>query len=181
MHLRKATAKDSAALAQIQVDSYRTAYAGILPESYLARFSYEEQTQDWQDLLATDTGDLLLVAETEAGEVVGYALGRRADPCRRGVPPYDGELVALHVQRRHQGQGIGQRLIVAMAQALSDMGCQSMLLWVLEGNPARTLYERLGGQLIAEKSWGGNEAYGLAVKEVAYGWPTIGQLCKLAD
>ena len=51
MHVRKAEVEDSAGMARVQVDSYRTAYAGIMPQDYLDHFTYEEQAQDWRDFL----------------------------------------------------------------------------------------------------------------------------------
>jgi hypothetical protein len=62
MRIRLATEDDARGLARIQVDSYRTAYAAILPADYLAQFSYEEQEQDWRTLLATKPETVLLVA-----------------------------------------------------------------------------------------------------------------------
>jgi hypothetical protein len=53
VNIRKAKAKDCACLARVQVDSYRTAYLGIFPQSYLDLFSYEEQEQDWRDLFSS--------------------------------------------------------------------------------------------------------------------------------
>jgi ribosomal protein S18 acetylase RimI-like enzyme len=169
MRIRQANVHDSAALAHLQVDSYRTAYNGILPQTYLDHFSYEEQEQDWRELFSS-SDDVLYVAETDAGEVVGYALSR---PGSTEVFGYDGELVALHVQLAHQGQGLGRRLMVAVAAELERRGCTALMLWVLAKNPARTLYEQLGGRLIGKKAWDGNEAFGTEVTEVAYGWPKI--------
>jgi hypothetical protein len=74
--IRDAQVSDAAGLAKVQVDSYRTAYAGILPDDYLAHFTYEEQTQDWRDLIAAGGSNILLVAPDASGEVVGYALAR---------------------------------------------------------------------------------------------------------
>jgi ribosomal protein S18 acetylase RimI-like enzyme len=170
---REAQVQDSAALARVQVDSYRTAYAGIFPQAYLDHFTYQEQTQDWRDLLSAGLEDVLYVAETDASEVVGYALGW---PGLGDIPPYDSELVALHVRPAYQGQGIGRRLIAATAGQLQRRGCTSLMLWVLDKNPARALYEWLGSQRIGEKDWGGNAEFGMDVKEVAYGWPDIEQL-----
>lgn len=178
MNLRQATIEDSAGIAHVQVDSYRSAYAGIFPQPYLEHFTYEEETQDWCDLLSAEFADVLYVAETETGEIVGYALGR---PGLSDIPPYDSELVALHVRRAYQRQGIGRRLIAAIAACLKQEGCISLMLWTLAQNPSRTLYERLGGQLLAEKDWGGNEEFGVAVQEVAYGWLDIGQLAMLGS
>jgi GNAT superfamily N-acetyltransferase len=176
VNIRAAKAQDSAALAQIQVNSYRTAYANILPQAYLDRFTYAEQEQDWRDLLSSGLDDVLTIAETSAGEIVGYALGRAGST---EIPPYDGELVAWHVRPSYQEQGTGRRLFLAVAKQLKHIGSASLMLWVLEKNPARVFYERLGGQVIGEKDWGDNAAFGVVVKEVAYGWSDIDQLAGL--
>lgn len=63
MHIRCATQSDSTALAHIQITSYRTAYQGIMPAAYLSRFSLDEQTHDWQDLLTQSANEILYVAE----------------------------------------------------------------------------------------------------------------------
>jgi ribosomal protein S18 acetylase RimI-like enzyme len=174
VHIRPAVIEDSESLARIQVDSYRTAYAGILPQAALDHFTYEEQEQDWRDLLAVELEDLLCAAETDAQEIVGYALG---SPGRSDIPPYDGELTALHVRRTFQRRGIGRQLLAAIAAQLAGRGCTSLMLWVLKPNPARTfLYERLGGQMIGERDWDGNGEFGVHVQEVAYGWPDIKEL-----
>src|SRR3954452_8814411 len=107
MRTREAAPEDSAGLARVQVDSYRTAYKDLLPDDYLAQFTYEEQEQDWRDLMASPTGDILLVAESDDGEILGYALGRLL--AEGGT--YTGELVALHVRAPHQRQGVGTALV----------------------------------------------------------------------
>jgi hypothetical protein len=40
MNIRPAVLDDCPALARIQVDSYRTAYAHIFPQSYIDHFTY---------------------------------------------------------------------------------------------------------------------------------------------
>jgi ribosomal protein S18 acetylase RimI-like enzyme len=169
VNLRKATVKDCAGLARVQVDSYRTAYAGIFSPTYLAHFTYEEQEQDWRDLLASETEDVLYVAETDTGEIVGYALGRAG---ASEVGPYDSELVALHVRRSHQRQGVGRQLVRVIAERLKQRGCASMMLWVLEENASRAFYEQMGGQLLNERKITQGAA------EVAYGWLAIESLCE---
>src|ERR687884_288174 len=97
--IREATVEDSDALARVQLGSWRTAYADLLPADYLAHFTHAEQAQDWRDMLSDETHDLLYVAESAAGELVGYALGRGQAGWDR---PYTSELVALHVLRPYQ-------------------------------------------------------------------------------
>lgn len=182
MKVRRARAEDAAALADIQVSSYRTAYAGLMPADYLAHFRVEEQEEDWRDLLAEPAGDIVLVAEVEGdlapprapATVAGYAVGRpRA--VEVGGRVYDAELVSLHVRGEWQGRGAGRALAGAMARALEEQGCGSLALFVLAGNRAWAFYERLGGQRVGEKRWV-MDGFGFEVVETGYGWAEIGAL-----
>jgi ribosomal protein S18 acetylase RimI-like enzyme len=147
----------------------------IFLQAYLDHFTYEEQEQDWRDLIGAGMEDVLLVAEDEGGVVVGYALGR-AGPAR--LAPYDGELVALHVRRSHQRQGVESALVAAKAEHLEARGCTALMLWVLEENgPARAFYERLGGRLVGTKTTHLGEG-DIEEGEVGYGWTTIENLAQ---
>lgn len=168
LNIREAMVEDCRDLAYIQVDSYRRAYAGIFPQAYLDAFTYEEQEQDWRELLTSEMQDILLVAELQPGKLVGYALGR---PGIAEAAPYDSELVALHVRREFQGQDVGKELVKAIAQALKRQGCTSLIVWVLERNPARGFYEQLGGQLLDVRKDVQEDVF-----EVAYGWATLESL-----
>ncbi len=173
IRIRRATGDDSAGIAEVQVNSFRTAYAGILPPTYLASFTCEEQAADWRAWIREHPTDLVSVAVDPDDKVIGYALAR---PGAEAATGYASELIALHVRRSHQGRGVGRHLLSVAAGALREAGCTSIMLWTLGPNPARAWYERLGGRLLAEKPWDGNEDFGLAVIEVAYGWPDIDAL-----
>lgn len=173
MKIRKAIESDCPGIARVQVDSYRTAYAPIFPQEYLDHFTYEEQEGDWRGLLASaDQGTVLYVAVDDADEVIGYALGAPSSE----MPPYESELVALHVCQTYQGQDVGRQLVAAVSSALYAQGCQSLFLWVLADNPARAFYEKLGGVLVGKKPWENNEYFKLDIYEMAYGWPDIHKL-----
>lgn len=169
MIIRLAQAADCAAIAQIQIDSYRTAYSPLMPAEYLAAFSYAEQEQDWKDLLARGgVGELLFVAEAE-GQVCGYLLARQT---ARAATGFDGEVVALHVRPGAYRRGIGRALLGEAARRLHGLGCASLNLWVLEGNPARGFYEHLGGRPAGEQFFE-IEELNLRRREVGYAWEDI--------
>lgn len=170
MQIRQARRSDCIGLARVQVDSYRTAYTGLFPESYLAQFSYEEQTQDWETWLETKADDVLLVSLSEDNQVIGYVLARAQPDI---YPGYDAEILALHVKLAHQGQGAGGALLMAAAAELQGRGCRSVMLWTLKGNPVRHWYERLEGRILGEKSF---QIDDWEVVEIAYGWETISSL-----
>lgn len=168
MHIvRKAELKDCPGIARTQVDSYRIAYVGLFPQPYLDHFTYEEEEQDWRDLLSTELDDILLVAVSSEDQVLGYVLAR-AKP--DSYPGYDAEVIALHVNRSQLGEGIGKGLLRSAIEQLIERKCQSVMLWTLKGNKVKQWYAHLGGQLIDEKS---QQVDDWVVYEVAYGWKDI--------
>lgn len=169
MKIRQATVEDSASIAKVQVDSYLTSYVDIFPSMYLEHFTYGEQEQDWRDWFSSNDHSLY-VAVTNKSEVVGYALGQ---PNSDEVMPYECELVALHVRKEHQRQGLGSRLFAAVSKNLSTQDYQSLFLWVLADNSARNLYEKRGGKVVESRPWQNNHYFGTNISEVAYGWLDI--------
>lgn len=168
--IRKAEKKDCAGIARIQVDSYRSAYSGYFPESYIAHFSYEEQERDWTAWLTDKPDDILLVAEISDGEIAGYLLAR----LEAGVfADYNAEIGALHVVKERQRMGIGRTLFRQAVGILQERGCDSVMLWTLRGNPVRCWYEALGGELLGEKEF---QVEDWTIREVAYGWKSIAAL-----
>jgi ribosomal protein S18 acetylase RimI-like enzyme len=175
IEIRPGILQDSLAIARIQVNSYLSAYAPILPAEYLEHFTVAEQEQDWRDWFTANPDEILTVAISASDELVGYASGK---PNPKELPPYEGELVALHVSSGIHRQGVGRQLVAAVAQGLQTRGCRSLFLWVLDGNPARSFYEKLGGQYITAKPWENNDTFGVKVSEVAYGWLDILELIR---
>ena len=65
---------------------------------------------------------------------------------------------------------IGYKLTLSAVDKLSELGFDSMLVWVLADNSACGFYETIGGQKVYEKQI---ERGGVILKEVAYGWQNI--------
>ena len=168
--IRKAAFSDCGNIAHVQVDSYRSAYASLMPAEYLAVFSYEEQERDWNEFLKAGEG-LLLVAE-EQGQVIGYACSHQLFGKDH---PFDCEMDALHVNRDFQHRGAGRALIAETARRMHALGCRSLGLFVLDGNPATGFYERLGGQPYGEQFFEMQE-FILRRREVGYRWERIEDL-----
>ena len=172
IRIREADPIDAGAIARVHVDTWRTAYAGILPAEFLAGLSYADREQMWQQALTADRPAMsMLVAETEGCEIVGFAYGA---PEREGNRVYRGEIFAIYVLDECQRQGIGRLLFSAAAHHFLKHGINSMLLWVLEDNhPARQFYELMGGEYVEQKTItiGGTDLI-----EVAYGWKDITEI-----
>jgi ribosomal protein S18 acetylase RimI-like enzyme len=171
MNIRPAGIADAQAIAHIHLDSWRNTYRGLLPDTFLDELRLEDRVKRWEQRLADlESGEFFYVVEDVGGDVIGFASG---GPERTGHPTYKGELWTLHVMKQYQGLGLGRRLFAAVAKRLHDMGTDSLLLWVLKGNPACGFYERLGGVYLTEEV---KDYSGGSVAEVAYGYEDIGVL-----
>lgn len=161
--IRRATHADIDGIAHVHVDTWRTAYAGIMPEDKLSNLSYERSAKQWeQNLKSTQS----YTSVADHNKVVGFV---SCGPERNQVSQYDCEIYALYVLATYQGRGIGRQLVVSAARELQDRGFETMLIWVLEDNTsARRFYERLGGELIKERLY---YAIGdVRLAEVGYGY-----------
>jgi ribosomal protein S18 acetylase RimI-like enzyme len=171
MQIRKATLADAPAIAGIHMESWRSTYRGLVSDSFLDNLRFEERLSRWERRLADlENGSFAYVAEAAEGHVVGFALG---GPERTGHHDYKGELWSLHVAASYQKTGLGRRFTSEVAKRLRSIGINSMLVWVLTGNPARRFYEKLGGVYLTERL---EEFAGGSIDEVAYGWTDIGPL-----
>lgn len=159
--VRQARPEDAGAIAGVHVQSWREAYAGIIPQAHLDRLSLAAHERQWRASLAD--GGWAFVAEWER-RLVGFASGGLSRS-RRDI---SGELYVLYVLRACHRRGVGRALFDACHYELARRGHRGMLVWVLADNPARGFYERLGGQLAGESlvSVGGER-----LREVAYAWP----------
>ena len=153
--IRRARPGDAAAIARVHVAAWRSAYAGILREGYLANLSEPRLAGFYQRaILDRRDGHAVFVA-TAAGNdqpddqpgsdasIVGFASGGRAR--RRGLG--EGEVETLYVLDDFRDMGVGRRLMRAMAAHLRAIGCNSAMAWVLENNPSRFFYRHLGGRM----------------------------------
>jgi len=140
MYIRKANIYDSMGIAKVHVDVWKSAYVGIIDNVYLNELSFEKRKKSWMNQL--NKGSLIYVAESKNGEIVGFAT-----PCveRNNHKDYKGEISALYVLDKYQGQGVGRDLLVKSAKALRNSNIKSLIVWVLKDNPSCKFYESLGG------------------------------------
>ncbi|HEY1984330.1 MAG TPA: GNAT family N-acetyltransferase [Terracidiphilus sp.] len=165
--IRLARVEDAAAIAHVHVQSWRTTYTGLVPEQYLASLNETERASRWQEWLTLDIS--VFVAEIES-KIVGFAGG---GPLREPHAAYDAELYTIYLLEEAQRRGIGKDLLSAVAEALVRKDHTSMLVWVLEQNPAVRFYEKTGALRLISKQI---EIGGVSLTELALGWPDLRHL-----
>lgn len=167
--VRRARLADAPAIGAVHVAAWRSAYAGILPTTYLADLSAARQARHYEAAIAAGAPVLVASPATGVPRIVGFATMGRARV--RGLA--DGEVETLYVLDDFRDQGIGRRLMRAGASLLAGAGCRSVFLWVLRDNPSRFFYQHLGGQPTAE---GVTRVAGAVLPQIAYAWDPIERL-----
>jgi ribosomal protein S18 acetylase RimI-like enzyme len=167
---RLACAADAAAIARVQVASWRESFRGILDPAWLASLSVEQRTESYRQRL-TDKSEFyrLLVAE-DSGTVVGICdVGAAGKEENFGCAA---ELYSLYLDINYQRRGIGRELFSRAAELAIADGRNSMYLEALEENPYRRFYEQLGGELVAR---GHFARLGREYMTVFYRWLDLAQ------
>jgi ribosomal protein S18 acetylase RimI-like enzyme len=142
MEIRRATPEDAIALAEVHIDSWRSAYRGLVPDSHLDSLDYERRAQRFRESLAQNAEESY-IAEQE-GEVLGFlTLGvcRDTDVDQEKT----GEIWGIYLAPEHWRKGIGTLLCRYGERILKARDYRIATLWVFAGNDqARRFYEAMG-------------------------------------
>ena len=129
---------DRLAISHVYEASWRHAYRGIIPQSYLDALPRGR----WAGLPDLEGHHSLVALDGE--RIVGTAC---YCPARMEQWSGWGEIVSLYLLPTHMGKGYGRALLATAVAALHALGYHSIFLWVLEDNhPARGFYQHMGFQ-----------------------------------
>jgi GNAT superfamily N-acetyltransferase len=178
MKIRLARRDDAPGMARVIVDTFLSSNRGILSDEALRRrkkeWTYEVSARNWQRALAEIAGEIdsrecVYVAEDENGEIAGVSVGcPSADATESDAI---GEVSALYVRERNQGQGVGRALVQATAAYLAQRGMTKLHIRTQAANSqSRGFYEKLGGEMIGTAEDDGD---GELLLLVVYEWANI--------
>ncbi|MGC9539409.1 N-acetyltransferase family protein [Streptomyces sp. UG1] len=165
IRIRPMALPDCDRVAEIRIGGWRSAYQGLIPQSYLDALDVAQDAARRRSYFSQADGSVLDLVAEQDGEVVGWACH---GPYRDGeVRTADAELYAIYVDPGRCGAGIGRALLQESVRRCTAAGHHRMLLWVLRGNArARRFYERAGFRADgAEEPF---EVDGVEVPEVRY-------------
>ena len=138
--VRPATQADAAGLAHVNTRSWQEAYAGLLSADLLAGRVIGADT--WVERLTRSDPRASATVAVDGSEVIGFAsVGPELTDPDSGI----GHLYAIYLLADWWGKGVGHLLHTAGLQALSGVGFETAILWVLDGNArAIAFYQREG-------------------------------------
>ena len=167
--VRRAELNDAAAIGAVHVAAWRSAYPGILPDTYLAGLSPTRLAMHYKSAIASGAPVMVAAARGRGPRIVGFTTA--GAPRTLGLG--DAEIETLYVLDDYRDQGIGRRMMRAAATQLANRGCASVFVWVLRDNPSRWFYRHIGGHPAAE---GTTRFAGVSLPQVAYAWKPITRL-----
>jgi len=167
MRIRTAQAGDEQSIASVIIDTWKVAYRGIVPDSFLDSLTTEKHEELFRKNIRDKT-ETILVLEDHEKRIVGVVSGKQD---RLGT--YDCELVAIYLLPDYQKRGYGKRLFKELIEKHKKNQYKSMIIWTFRDNRDRKFYEILGGSVREEKShfFDGNE-----IAIVGYTWQDINEI-----
>ncbi|WP_258170548.1 GNAT family N-acetyltransferase [Burkholderia cepacia] len=146
--IRSANIDDAQAIADFHVKVWRHTYRDLAPAQAHAVLDERYRGKKWQEKLASNDGDqLVLIAETD-GRIVGIgAAGAPSEPIFDGR----GEIKFLYVDPEFKRRGIGRKLLAQLATHLRRLRYRGAALSVVNGNEsAIAFYEALNARFAGE-------------------------------
>jgi GNAT superfamily N-acetyltransferase len=166
--IRRARLSDASGVAAVHVATWRSAYANVLPDDYLANLSVGRLANYYEHGIRLGLGLHVAASYGVRGDppILGFSSAVRCRDPRLG----EGEVETLYVLDDYRDRGLGGQLLRASAKHLTQLGCRSAFAWVLSENPSRYFYQHLGGKQIASgTTWVGGEN----IPQIAFSWDPI--------
>ncbi|WP_162224347.1 GNAT family N-acetyltransferase [Halorussus amylolyticus] len=158
MEIRDATKDDISTIRSVARESWKRAYADVVPESVIEDAVSEWYADDAMNRIIGDDEQVCLVAsesqrdsesasgersEPRAGEILGFAHGATDNG--------EGDVLRLYVHPERWHEGIGTSLLEATEERLREMGAETMQAMVLaENEMGNAFYEERGFEKTGE-------------------------------
>ena len=157
--IRIANQNDVQQIAQVHVQSWKETYIGIIRQYVIDELSVEQRIQLWQKLVI-DQNHRIFVYEHE-GQILGFLDGY-LNPNNNIA-----EIKAFYFLKEIKGQGIGRTMFEKFHRFVGPQKHRILRLGVINKNPSRYFYEKMGGQAVEEKD---ASDLGEGITEVFYQW-----------
>jgi GNAT superfamily N-acetyltransferase len=166
--IRRAVLGDSRAIAEVHVKSWQETYKGILDQNFLDNLKVESREKIWLEALNSKKEiKPVFAAETDEGQIVGFSSFGPERTKRFGA---DGELYAIYLLEKYQGNQVGTKLFLAGVKELFKAGFSTVLVWVLADNKSRQFYEKFYPEKANEEEI---TIAGTKCVEIAFVWRDI--------
>lgn len=148
--IRRATLADAPGLSKLGVATFNETFAHLYAPEDLQEFLTYNHSTDYYEEFLNDPEAAAWVAETPAGEMIGYCTAAPCSLPAPDMPENSGELCRLYLDAKAQGRGLGTALLECALEWI-DMHFDHAYVGVFSENEgAQKLYKRYGFEKVAE-------------------------------
>lgn len=163
VRVRSGSPRDIVGVAGIHLATRRATYPGMLPDEVLDAMTPASVAAWWRAYLPKAPRPNTLLVADAGGDPQGFVFLQAAGQ--------EGEIFAIHVHPRAQGQGIGRLLMRRALETLGSWGCDRAVLWVLADNHGAQQFYRNSGWAPVPEGARVENIDGASVTEVSYALP----------
>jgi len=140
--IRAAVIKDAGSIAHIIVETWQTAYTGIVDSDFPPTMRTEAFTRIMEENIQQKKESIFVCTEERSkNRLMGFISGQM----KRAEEKYDAEVIGLYVLPEFQGRGIGRLLLERMKEYFRMQNCTNLLIWTLKGAHNNGFYTRQEG------------------------------------
>lgn len=143
--IKEAKLHDAPEIARIIVSAWKSAYKGIIDQSYVDNMKAEKFIEIMESNIEQKKESIFLYREND--KAAGFISGKLLNNS-----PYDCEIVGLYVLPEFQNMGTGAKLLAHAMKFYSKLNCRKMIIWTLKGAKNNSFYIKNGGIIAEEKS-----------------------------
>ncbi|MCC6573508.1 MAG: GNAT family N-acetyltransferase [Planctomycetes bacterium] len=158
LSIRLATVEDAPGIGAMHVQSWREAYAGLLPQALLEALSVEERVDRWKKNLGAKPDSRRNWVSLAGDRITGFvSAGPSRDKDTDAATT--GEIFGIYLLKEFWGAGVGREMMRIGISYLAALPSREVILWVLSNNArTRKFYETAGfapdGSEKSEVRWG---------------------------
>jgi len=138
--IRKATKEDAESLANIIVESWKSAYSNVIPKDEITKFLDKQRRQRQFERFIEDEEIVLIGFYDEIPFGLVFANKDNDEQLKEC-----GSIYSIYLLEEYWGKGLATKLMDVVINILKEEGCKQVSLWVYEVNTrARRFYEKCG-------------------------------------
>jgi L-amino acid N-acyltransferase YncA len=169
--IRKAALDDAKGIAEVHVESWKSAYKGIISDQFLSELKVDDRLPLWETSLSDPKDEApVYVAVNQEGDIIGFAsFGIE----RERKNENEGELYAIYLLNEVKSKRVGTHLFYTGVKELIKHKFKSVRVWVLANNPSVKFYEKFGPKIVEVKTIQIGDA---SHEEIAFQWDNLYEL-----
>lgn len=140
--IRYLTKEDIPQYQKLITTVWQETYPGIVNQQFLDNLSHTEQQRiELNNMMYDENNKDTLVLEIDKNLIGFVRYGSSEDM----LYPNTGEIFALYILSKYQGQGYGKKLVQKAVEELIKLKHTNMVIGCIKENPSNEFYKHLGG------------------------------------